>query len=601
MKRIFIFFLIVITASVSGNAEFVDGGIRVYTPDGATQVVFLSGEGLGTFENLKDNSLDVSTGVYTTSGKILTTTAPVTGTLGFWTRTTGTLTTATAGDDIETTGTLTATTIGAYQAVGAIDFNSQNLTNVKIVSDFAWEGTVPELFANASTHIVILGSETWNFSQSTSVPIFGISSAGVTSVPIFQATAGLKMPQGEFIGTTTDLNLMQLIDDLVTFNGSLRSGHIGIGTAPRTNAGFVYSEIVTDTITALEGFPILNADVASADIVSGANFSAEIRTLVGTGGTPAGNDQAKLAGTVSGLRISSWYNGTIDKMVYFDGVNLGIGVFSNVTELCGLRIPAAAKAVSGTLLTAYGVKLGDQSAATTQGWAIFSEGGVSSFKDGIRIGDNTAPGDKFEVVGVSQLGDGGTTNYTQFASSGLLTMAGTARVLRSVDFEPDAVKKGGVGPTDSTEDGFPMHDYQAANDESVHIHWEIPHWYASGGEVHLHVEFFVDTAPGGAANVTWGIEYKKQSIGDNFGFTGTTTIITNTALTTGTPANDQKIHSSAEIHLVTTGFEPMDVILIRIFRDANASETDATDNFGSDARVFNYHLMALSDKQGQGT
>ena len=180
-------------------------------------------------------------------------------------------------------------------------------------------------------------------------------------------------------------------------------------------------------------------------------------------------------------------------------------------------------------------------------------------------------------------------------------MIGTARVLRSVDFEPDAVKKGGVGPTDSTEAGFPIHDYQDTNDESVHIHWEIPHDYASGGEIHFHVEFFVDTAPGAAASVTWGIEYQKLSIGDNFNFGATATVIVNTALTTGTPANDKKIHSSAEIHLTATGFEPMDVILIRIFRDADASEDGATDNFGSNARVFNYHLMYLSDKLGQGS
>ena len=209
------------------------------------------------------------------------------------------------------------------------------------------------------------------------------------------------------------------------------------------------------------------------------------------------------------------------------------------------------------------------------------------FADGaIRIGDSSA---------------GAPTNYTNFAPDGFMTMAGTARVMRSVDFEPDAVKKGGVGPTDSTEAGFPIHDYQAANDESVHMHWEVPHDYASGGEIHLHVEFFVDTAPGGAANVTWGVEYQKLSIGDNFDFTATTTIIVNEAITTGTPANDKKIHSSAEIHLVTTGIEPMDVILIRLFRDADASEVDATDNFANDVRVFNYHLMYLSDKLGQAS
>ena len=52
---------------------------------------------------------------------------------------------------------------------------------------------------------------------------------------------------------------------------------------------------------------------------------------------------------------------------------------------------------------------------------------------------------------------------------------------------------------------------------------------------------------------------------------------------------------------MTTGWEPMDVILIRFFRDADASEVGATDDFGSDARLFNYHLMYLSDKMGQGT
>ena len=45
----------------------------------------------------------------------------------------------------------------------------------------------------------------------------------------------------------------------------------------------------------------------------------------------------------------------------------------------------------------------------------------------------------------------------------------------------------------------------------------------------------------------------------------------------------------------------MDVVLIRIFRDADASEAGATDDFGGDARVFNYHLMYLSDKMGQAS
>ena len=613
MKRIFIFFLIASMAFSSGNVEIDDQGLKVLSPD-STQVIFLSGVGLGTFENLKDNSLAINTGVYTTSGKLLTTTAPVIGTLGFWTRTTGpaVLTTATAGDNIETTGTLTATTIGAYQAVGAIDFNSQNLTNVKLVDDFTWTGTLAELTANDSNKFVLLGTKMWSFANTLGNNIFTISSSIVASTPIFQATAGIKITEGEFIGTITDLDLMQFIDDLVTINGSLRSGHIGVGTAPTVGSGFLFSETnTTDTsVIGLNSAPVLDASISDGKSVFGASFSNSIS------GGAGDNDQVAQFGLFSTLLTGLLYDGTIDKVVFFEGAwGSNYGFSADITNMYGLKIDGLPTGFSGTVGDKYAVYLEAATGATTgDTWSIFSLGDDSFLTGDLAFGqtdkaerigsdaDGTLDlyaGTSIELHDATNIGDG--TNETQYTSGGLLTMAGTARVLRSVDFEPDAVKKGGVGPTDSTEDGFPIHDYQATNDESVHIHWEIPHTYASGGEVHLHVEFFVDTAPGGAANVTWGVEYQKLSIGDNFDFGATTTVITNTALTTGTPANDQKIHSSAEIHLVTTGFEPMDVVLIRIFRDANASETDATDNFGSDARVFNYHLMFLSDKLGQGS
>lgn len=202
-------------------------------------------------------------------------------------------------------------------------------------------------------------------------------------------------------------------------------------------------------------------------------------------------------------------------------------------------------------------------------------------------------------AGFTKIGD--ASNHITVASDGEITLVGTARVMKSVSFEPDALKKGGVGPADNTEDNFPTHDYDATNDESVFVHWEIPHDYASVGVIHIHFEFFVDTAPGSTEYVTFGVEYRKLSIGDNFSFSGTTTVIANTAITSGTPANDKKIHITSEISLVVTGFEPGDIILFRFFRDANASEGDASDNFGNDVRVFNYHLEYLRDKIGETT
>ncbi len=222
----------------------------------------------------------------------------------------------------------------------------------------------------------------------------------------------------------------------------------------------------------------------------------------------------------------------------------------------------------------------------------------ASHADPFNIGINTSnPTHRLTVIGDALIGS--AANYTTFDVNGLQTMAGTARVLRDVDFEPDAVKKGGVGPADSTEDGFPIHDYDSTNDESIKLHWETPHDYASAGTVHIHFDWFVDTAPTSPNTVTWGVEYKKQSIGDNFGFSGTTTTIVNQDITTGTPANDKKTHVTAEISLVTTGFEPGDFVLMRLFRDADASEPNATDDYGSDVRIFDYHLEYLSDKIGE--
>ena len=105
-------------------------------------------------------------------------------------------------------------------------------------------------------------------------------------------------------------------------------------------------------------------------------------------------------------------------------------------------------------------------------------------------------------------------------------------------------------PGEGTEDSFSTHDFNPSTEESVFFHLEIPHYYADAGIIHIHFDFFVDTAPGsGDPNfVMWGVEYKKQSIGDNFDFSSsTTTAYTQTSVTAGTPANDKKVHQSSEV------------------------------------------------------
>ena len=226
---------------------------------------------------------------------------------------------------------------------------------------------------------------------------------------------------------------------------------------------------------------------------------------------------------------------------------------------------------------------------SAQGIAFYTRN-TATLSEKMRIGN----------AGIITLGGDGT-NFTQFAPDGEHTMAGTARVLISIDLEPVlATRPVSNPPAEGTEDSFPTHDFDASTDESVYFHLELPHDYADAGTIHVHFDFFVDTAPASAQSVVWGVEYKKQSIGDNFDFdAGTTTTYTQTSVTTGTPANDKKTHQSAEVNLTTTGFVAGDYILLRLFRDADG--TGGTDDYPSDARVLDYHIEYLADKIGEAT
>lgn len=178
--------------------------------------------------------------------------------------------------------------------------------------------------------------------------------------------------------------------------------------------------------------------------------------------------------------------------------------------------------------------------------------------------------------------------------NGVVTIANT---MIPDNIEPDAVTLDATNPpAEGLESGFRTHDYDPDTDESVYFHFEIPDGYKDAGIIRVRYTFFVDTAPASAENVVWGLEYKKLSEGDNFSFSSTTTIYSQEAVTTGTPANDKKIHVTLSLALVTTGFEARDTLLLRFFRDADG--TGGTDDFTGDARALNYFVEVEKDTVG---
>lgn len=195
---------------------------------------------------------------------------------------------------------------------------------------------------------------------------------------------------------------------------------------------------------------------------------------------------------------------------------------------------------------------------------------------------------------------GDVSNNVSIASSGQITLVGTGRVIIGEDIDLSIPKRPLANPpNEGTEDGFPTLDFDDGTDESILITYHLKHKYVWAGLFHVHLDFFVDTAPAVAENIVWGLEYKRLAHGDNFDFSlGTSTLTTKEAVTTGTPANDKKIHETGDFSLITTGWECHDIILMRLFRDADDA---VNDDFTGDARLLHIHVEYLADKLGEVT
>ena len=202
-----------------------------------------------------------------------------------------------------------------------------------------------------------------------------------------------------------------------------------------------------------------------------------------------------------------------------------------------------------------------------------------------------------------RFGDG--TNQTVLSATGLQTMAGTARVWKTIDLNPQAVKLPGVNPpAEDNIDYFGFHRYDRGTEESVFYTWVVPSDFATGtGSVRGQYEFVVNHAPVAPAaneNVRMGFEYKKISEGEVFDFSsGTSSGYLDGAIVADETA--YIVHMTTKGVCTTTGWVAGDNILFRFYRDATAVE-DTYDNevtpADNDVWVKEYHLEYLADKLG---
>lgn len=390
------------------------------------------------------------------------------------------------------------------------------------------------------------------------------------------------------IGVDDDVDLLQLVANALTVNGSVTAE--GANIKGLNVAGGYRGVFVGDGMTISTPLSITSGYRA---------LSSEIYAEIGENGSAALSEG--LFGYYSAVLLQdggSGYDLGWATGMYGQVNMVAAGFYSGtLTNAAGAIVAAKFTAARPDVTNAYGLYIEQVDLGDTN-WAIYDNSGVPSCLDALRLGDTTVPTDTLEVNGVSVLGDGGTTNYTAFSATGVQTMAGTARVIVGEDIDLSIPKRPVANPpAEGTEAGFPTLDFDDGTDESVYIVYHLKENYASAGAFRAHLDFFVDTAPVGDANAVWGVEYQKLSHGDNFNFSATATLTTTEAITTGTPANDKKIHETSDFTLTTTGWVPHDIILIRLYRDAN----NGSDTFTGDARLSHIHVDFVSDKLGLAT
>lgn len=219
---------------------------------------------------------------------------------------------------------------------------------------------------------------------------------------------------------------------------------------------------------------------------------------------------------------------------------------------------------------------------------LFDEVSVKRINSGnLVVGDHLGVGGSANIGGIVQLGND-TNNFTT-ADDGFVTLSGTARASIDIKFPVTRLKKGGVHDPAETVDGITyVLSFDKTADEEVFATAEIPHAYSVDTDILAH--FHWSPNDGDAGNVTWAIEYHIMRAENNEVLTGATTTA---IIVDATQSLQDECLISGNITISGTGVLAEDLIHIRIFRDANASEIGASDSFDDDANLIAFHLEIM--------
>lgn len=201
-----------------------------------------------------------------------------------------------------------------------------------------------------------------------------------------------------------------------------------------------------------------------------------------------------------------------------------------------------------------------------------------------------------EILGSdgAKIGDGGTTNYSQFANNGILTMEGTGRVIRHYYLQAGSfTKKAASTPTIGWIDDFETWDFATApgQEQDMFFTMNVPYRHDATATINVEVIWTYDVAAADEAKfVRWGLDYTPVANGETVAGAATIEIKGDAA---NLNVNAGKLrHTDLETGMIPDNITAHDQVSLRFYRDT------ADDDYGNVARLVGVHITFTMDKLG---
>jgi hypothetical protein len=180
-------------------------------------------------------------------------------------------------------------------------------------------------------------------------------------------------------------------------------------------------------------------------------------------------------------------------------------------------------------------KAAESFSPTAQGtyWGIWTTPiGSTGVLERLRVSDDgsvgvnyTAKTHKFSVNGTCAFGDGGTTNYAQFAADGELTLAGTARVNKIINLGITGLASGTAAPTVARVGNYYGYQFTSINDAGYVGSFEIPYDWDSTTAIIFKIHWYANNTSA-AKMVQWQVDYNATAENTEQVNAATTTLTT---------------------------------------------------------------------------